>query len=147
MKKFQFRLDRLLRYHQQRLKQVELRLFRAARERDAATANVALWQQQIESACQSKETAGSLINPTVRTNLSVHLDNLGKSLAAAREHLQVAQQRFREIEQLCAEVNQSVEGLTQLRSTQQQEHRDEVNRLLQIDLDEFVMRNWSARNG
>jgi flagellar export protein FliJ len=147
MKKFQFRLERVLRYHQQRLKQAELRVARAALERDAAKTTVANWQQQIDRACQSKETAGSLINPATRTNLTAHLEQLGNSLAMARERLKVAEQRFRETDRMRAEITQAVEGLSQLRELRQQEHRDEINRLLQIDIDEIVMRKWSARNG
>ena len=46
-----------------------------------------------------------------------------------------------------AEITQAVEGLAQLRQMRQTEHRDEINRQLQIELDEIVMRKWSARNG
>lgn len=147
MKKFQFRLERVLRFHQQRLKQAELRVAQAAMERDAARTSVANWQKQIDRACQSKETAGSLINPATRTNLTAHLEQLGNSLALARERLKAADQRFRETERVRAEITQDVEGLSQLRQTRQQEHRDEINRQLQIEIDEIVMRKWSARNG
>jgi flagellar export protein FliJ len=147
MKKFQFRLDRVLRYRQQQLKQAELQMARAVRELDAAKTIVVSWQQQIDVACQSKETAGTLIIPATRANLTAHLEQLGNSLAIARERLQGAEQRFRETERVRAEISQAVEGLSQLRQLQQREHRDEINRQLQIDIDEIVMRKWSARNG
>lgn len=147
MKKFQFRLERVLRYHQQQLKQAELQVARAALQRDAAQRAVMNWQQQIERACQSQETTGTLINPATRTNLTAHLEQLGNSLVIAREQLQAAEQRFRETERVRAEISKAVEGLSQLRQIKQQEHKDEINRLLQIDIDEIVMRKWSARNG
>jgi hypothetical protein len=146
MKKFQFRLDRVFRYHQQRLKQAELKVAEAALQRESALASVRVWEQQIESSCQSKETAGSLINPAVRANLTAHVEILTASLAKARERLKVAEQRFRETERMRAEVSQAVEGLSQLRDVRRQEHHDEVTRQLQIDLDETVMRKWFSRD-
>jgi len=144
MKKFQFRLERVFRYHQQRLKQVELKLAQAAMERTSAENAVRHWLQQIEQSCQLNESVGGLINPAIRANVTAHLEQLGVILATARERLKVSEQRFREQERLRAEITQDVEGLTHLRDMRRQEHRDEVNRQQQIELDEVVMRRWSA---
>ena len=146
MKKFQFRLERVLRYHQQRLKQADLRLGQAAMERTHAENAVRHWELQLERACHLNETVGSLINPAVRTNVTAHLEQLAISLAAAKERLKVSEQRFRELERVRAEITQDVEGLSQLRDLRRQEHRDEVNHQQQIELDEVVMRQWSAKD-
>lgn len=144
MKKFEFRLERVLRYHQQRLKQAEFQLAQAARERDAAKTAVDHFQMLIELACQSTETAGVLINPAVRANLTDHVDRLGVMLSAARDRLKATEQRFRETERVRAEINQETEGFSQLRNLRRQEHREEVEHRQQIELDEVVMRKWSV---
>ncbi len=144
MKKFQFRLERVFRYHQQRLKQAELRLAQAAMERDAAQAAVLRCQQQIEQACRLNESVGGLINPAIRANVTAHLEQLGRILATSRERLKVSEQRFRETDRVRAEITQDVEGFTHLRNLRRDEHRDEVNRQFQIEIDEVVMRRWSV---
>lgn len=146
MKKFQFPLERVYRFHQQRLKQAELRLAHAATERDAASGVVSRYQQQIEQACQLKETVGGLINPAIRANVMAVVEQLGKTLVAARERLKAAEQRFRETDRVRKEITQDVEGLTQLRDLRRHEHRDEVSRQQQIELDEVVMRKWSVHD-
>ena len=146
MKKFQFRLERVLRYHQQKLKQAELRTALAAAERNTAQAAVVRCQQQIDQACELNESAGSLINPASRTNLTAHVEQLGAILKSARERLKNADLRFRETEKVRAEISQEVEGFSRLRDLRRQEHRDEISRQQQIDLDEVVMRRWSAGN-
>lgn len=146
MKKFQFRLERVYRYHQQRLKQAELRLAQAVMERDIAQAAVADCRQQIERACQLNETVGGLINPAIRANVTAHLEKLALILKAAEERLKISEQRFRELDRVRAEITQDVEGFTHLRDLRREEHRDEVNRQQQIELDEVVMRQWSRHD-
>lgn len=144
MKKFQFPLERILRYHQQRLKQAELRVAQAALERTAAITAIQECQTLIDGACQINEVVGGLINPAIRSNVTAHLDQLTRNLAACRERMKIAEQRFREQDRVRAEINQDLEGFKQLRELRRREHHDEVNRQLQIELDEVVMRRWSA---
>lgn len=144
MKKFQFPLERILRYHQQRLKQAELRVAQAAMERNAAQAAVQHCQAQIDQACQINEVVGGLINPAIRANVTTHLEQLTRNLATFKERLKTAEQRFRELDRVRADINQDLEGFKQLRELRRREHQDEVNRQMQIELDEVVMRRWSA---
>ena len=146
MKKFQFRLERVFHYHKQRLKQAELRLAQAVMERDAAQAAVADCLRRIDEACHLNEQVGQLINPAIRANFTAHVEQLGGILATARERLKVSELRFRESERVCAEITRDVEGFTHLRDVRQQEHREEVNRQQQIELDEVVMRQWSRHD-
>jgi flagellar export protein FliJ len=146
VKKFQFRLERVLRYHQQRLKQAELKVAQAAMERDAAQARVRECQEQIEQACELNETVGGLINPMVRANVMAHVEKLVKTLAQAREKLKLAEQQFRDTDRVRNEIAQDVEGLLLLRKQQRLEHSDEATRQQQIELDEVVMRQWSSHS-
>lgn len=144
MKKFQFRLERVLRYHQQRQKQADLRLAQAAMARDAAQNDVYACQKEIELACRLNETVGGAVNPAIRTNVTIHLERLGTILVAAKERLKVCEGQFREQERVRAEITRDVEGVSHLRDLRRREHLDEVNRRMQIDLDEVVMRQWSS---
>lgn len=146
MKKFQFRLQRLLWYHQQRLKQAEVRLQQVAIQRESAAVVVRQIQQQIESACQLPEHAGQVVNVSARQNMAARLQQLGKSLNSAREILQAADQRLREANQVRTGITRDVEGLLHLRVQQFAEHSDEMARQQQIVLDEIVMRRWSMRD-
>ena len=144
MKKFQFSLERLLRFHQQRQKQAELKLRQAALERAAAAAEVDRLQQQITEACQLQEVEGKVIDPDTRVNSARLVEFLTRTLTLAQEKLKAADQRFREVREECTKVTQSVEAFLHLRAQQRIEHRDETNRQQQIELDEVVMRRWSG---
>lgn len=146
MKKFLFRLERLLRFHQQRQKQAELRVGQAALERAAALADQVRIQHQIERACQLNESVGGLIDPGARLNAVWHVEQLGLVLTAAQEKLKLADRRFRDAERERMEITKNVEGLLHLRAQQQSEHRDEAARQQQIELDEVVMRKWSVND-
>ncbi len=144
MKKFQFSLERLLQFHQQRQQQAELKLRQAALERAAAAEEVERIRQQITEACQLSEVVGGEIDPDTRVNSARLIEFLTRTLTVAQEKLKGADQRFREVREECTKVTQSVEAFLHLRSQQRIEHRDETNRQQQIELDEVVMRRWSG---
>ena len=146
MKKFQFSLERILRYHQQRLKQAEMHVAQAAMERDSARLDVDRCQQRIDDACQLNETVGGPINPTIRANVTAHLEQLAEILSIAGKRLMVAEERFREIDRVRTEISRDAEGLSLLRDQRRVEHRVEVAWQQQIDLDEIVMRKWTSRD-
>lgn len=146
MKKFQFRLQRLLWYHQQRQKQAEVHLQQAVMQREAASAELAIVQRQIERTCQRPEQAGRLVDIAARQNSAEFLQTLGRTLTAAQEKLQKTDQRLREANQVRTQITKEVEGLLHLQAQQQAEHSEEVDRQHQIVLDEVVMRQWSMRD-
>lgn len=146
MKKFQFRLQRLLWYHQQRQKQAEVKLQQAAMQRETAFVEVQAIRQEIERACQLPEQVGRLIDVSARQNVTAHLQALGRTLTAAEEKLKLTEQRLREASQVLTQITKDVEGLLHLRAQQLAEHTDEVARQQQIVLDEVVMRQWSMRD-
>ena len=146
LKKFQFRLQRLLWYHQQRQKQAEVQLQQAAMQREAAAAELRDVQEQLEAACQLPERAGQLVDLCARQNVVAHLQVLGRTVTAAQEKLKLAEQRVREADRVRTQITKDVEGLLHLRAVQQAEHHDEVAHQQQIVLDEVVMRQWSMRD-
>lgn len=146
MKKFQFRLQRLLWYHQQRQKQAEVHLQQAVMQREAASAEFDNVQRQIERTCQLPEQAGRLVDIAARQNRAEFLQTLGRTLTAAQEKLQKADRQLREANQVHTQITKEVEGLLHLRAQQKAEHGEEVDRQHQIVLDEVVMRQWSMRD-
>lgn len=146
MKKFQFRLQKLLWYHQQRQKQADVQLQQAAWQREQIAAEIHAIQRQIMQACHLSEAVGKVVNVAARENMTQHLESLGRTLTAAEEKLKLADQRLREAQRVRAEITQEVEALVHLRSQQHLEYRDEIARQQQIVLDEVVMRQWSMRD-
>ena len=145
MKRFQFQLDKLLRYHQQRQKQAELLMSRAAREQEVARAAVRELERRIERACRLPERVGRSIEPALREQSLRHAQQLGESLQVSLESLKGAERRFREAQKHYTVVTQQVEALLHLRSQRWQEHLDEATRQQQIELDDVVMKQWSRR--
>ncbi len=146
MKKFEFRLQRLLWYHQQKKKQAEVLLQQAVTQREAAFAEVDSIHNQIERACQLPEKIGGLIDVAARQSMGDHLQALGRTLTAAREKLQKTEVRLREANQVCMQIEKDVEGLLHLRAQQFEEYQDGIAHQQQIALDEVVMRQWSMRD-
>ena len=146
MKKFEFRLQRLLWHHQQKKKQAEVLLQQAVMQREAASAEVNSIQLQIERACQLPEQIGGLIDVSARQTIADHLQSLGRTLTAAQEKLQKAEVRVREANQVCMQIEKDVEGLLHLRAQQLAEYQDGIAHQQQIALDEVVMRQWSMRD-
>lgn len=146
MKKFEFRLKRLLWFHQQKKKQAEVLLQQAVMQREAASAEVESVKQQIEQACQLPEKSGGLINVAARQAMAAHLQALGRTLTAAQEKLQKTEVRLREANQVCMQIEKDVEGLLHLRAQQFEEYQDGIAHQQQIALDEVVMRQWSMRD-
>ena len=145
MKRFQFQLERLLRYHQQRQKQAELILVRIGREQEMARATVQDLERRIESAGQLSERIGRPIDPALREQSLRYARRLGETLQEAQEILKGLERRFREAQSRHTAVTQQVEALQQLRSRRWQEHLDEAARQQQIELDDVVMKQWSRR--
>lgn len=146
MKKFQFRLQKLLWYHQQRQKRAEVMLQRAVMLRQGAFSEVQAVQAAIDHACRHSESAGMLVNISSRESVAEHLQTLERTLTAAQKKLMQMEQQLREASQVCTQITRDVEGLLHLRAQQLVDHTDEVARQQQIVLDEVVMRQWSLRD-
>ena len=146
MKQFQFRLERLLRYHQQRQKQADQALSRASLDRDTAQAEVTHLHEQIQNTCRLNEAVGQPIEPTQREQSLRHAELLCQTLRGAEEKLKAAERRFREAQSQRAAITQEVEALLHLRTRELTEHQDDVARRQQVELDDVVMKQWSRQN-
>lgn len=146
MKRFYFRLDKLLHYQEQRQKQADLRLRQAGLERDTAHADVERVQHQLLQTCRLDEAVGRPVEPHLRIQTLRHAEQLSQTLGTAQEKLKTAELRFREANRQRTEVTQEVESLRTLRQRQWRDHRDEAARQQQVELDEVVMQQWSAQN-
>lgn len=146
MKRFQFQLEKLLRYHQQRQKQAELLMVRAGRELEATQAAVQDLERQIDTTCRLPERIGQPIEPALREQSLRLAHQLCETLRSAQDRLKAAERRFREAQGQHTAVTQQVEALLLLRSQRWQEHLDEANRQQQIELDDAVMKQWSRRS-
>lgn len=145
MKRFHFPLEKLQRYHQQRQKQAELLMARAARELEAARVVVQELERRIDATCRLSERPGQPIEPTLREQSLRHAQQLCESLRPAQDRLKAAGRQFREAQSQHTAVTQQVEALSHLRSQRWQEHLDEATRQQQIELDDAVMKQWSRR--
>ena len=146
MKRFQFRLEKLLRYHQQRQKQADLALSRASMDRDNAQAEVTHLHEQIQNACRLNEAVGQPIEPIRREQSLRHAEQICQTLQVAEEKLKAAERRFREAQRQRTAITQDVEMLLHLRTRELTEHQDETARRQQIELDEVVMKQWSRQS-
>lgn len=145
MKRFQFRLDKLLHYHQQRQKQADLALARANMDRTTAAEEVRRVNEAIQKACGLAEEVGQAIEPTLREQSLQLAHQLCQALQQAEEKLKTAEQRFREAQSERTAITQEVEALLHLRTQQLAAHQDEVVRQQQIEVDDVVMKQWSRK--
>lgn len=145
MKRFEFQLEKLLRYHQQRQKQAELVLSLAGREYEASRATVRELERQIDLACRLSERVGQSIEPALREQSLRRAEQFCGPLQEAQKTLKVAELRFREAQSQLKAVTQQVEALLHLRSQRWQEHQNESARQEQVELDDVVMKQWSRR--
>lgn len=146
MKKFQFRLQKLLWHHEQRQKQSEVQLQHAGWQRESAVAEIHRIQNLIDLASRLPEAPGKLVDLSARLSIADHLQILTQTLTASQEKLKKADLRLREAKDAYTRITKEVEGLLHLRAEQFAEYRDEVARQQQIVLDEVVMRQWSMRD-
>ena len=146
MKRFDFRLAKLLKYHQQRQKQADLALHRASLDRDAAQNEVTHLHEQIENACRLNEAVGKPIEPTRREQSLRHAEQICQTLQVAEEKFKVAERCFREAQSQRTAITQDVEMLLHLRTRELSEHQDEIARRQQIELDDVVMKRWSRQS-
>ncbi len=145
MKRFQFRLDKLLRYHQQRQKQADLAVTKASMDHDAAVSEVRRIKSDIQNACRLPERVGQPIEPALREQSLRLANHLSQGLQLAEDKLKAATQRFREAQNHRTAVTQEVEALLHLRTQQLEEHQDEATRQQQIEIDDVVMKQWSRQ--
>ena len=145
MKRFHFRLERVLKLKQQRERLAELRQQQARQVVEAAKAEVARLTEQL------RQTAGALggkLGGAVPASAWVahyeHSAQLGQALQSAEARVERALRGLHEASAQRTQIAREVESLLYLRRQQWDEHWKDVARAEQVQLDEQGMRRWMA---
>lgn len=144
MKRFHFRLQRLLRLNQQKERQAELRQLQARGVWEAAGRDVdSLLDGLVRSAAAVESRIGRPIETDCWTAQYQHMTQLRLALDAAETSAQRAKTALDEANGFRRIAAAEVEALRFLREQQWQQHREESARAEQERLDEM----WLRRRG
>jgi flagellar FliJ protein len=145
VKRFEFRLERVLRLKRQRARLAELRQKRARLAVEASQARVAGIRQQLARAAVGlEEKMGKALPAGAWQGVQVHAALLGRDLTAAEADLLRA---TGELEQAAAARARAVaeeEALLYLRRHAEEAHREAGERAEQVRLDELGLLRWRA---
>ncbi|MBI3462418.1 MAG: flagellar export protein FliJ [Planctomycetes bacterium] len=145
MKRFQFRLQRLVKWKEQRRRQAELAQSQASAELDAAREKVVQLVQRLEETARDLASeVGQPLGPDRLRAFQQYAGAVGQDLLAAEAGLHRAVQRLQEAERRRARIAVEVEVLACLRQRHWQQYRKETLREQQGRLDELALRRWSA---
>lgn len=143
MKRFQFRLERVLRLKEQRERLAELRQQQARLAVEAARARVSLLQEELTRAARSlQDKVGRAAASGEWVAGAEHTARLGKALGAAEADVRRADEDLRAAAVERTRVATEVEALLHLRQEAWQVHHEEAQRDEQERLDELGMRRW-----
>lgn len=145
MKRFQFRLERVLKLKKQRERLAELWQHQAHLAVEAARARVANLQEELARAARALQ--GHVGQPTTAGAWLIGTDHalrVGKALGAAETEVRHAEQELREAAAARTRLTTEVEALLHLRQTAWEVHAEERQRAVQRQLDELSMRGWLA---
>ncbi len=141
MKRFEFRLESVLKFKQRREQLAELRQLQARAAWDAAQAEVDRLRGQLDRLAEQMQRGGDgrawIAGQKQAVLLSPLLD---QAAGLARQ----AEQQYQEAAAQRTQIAQEVEALLQLRRDQLQAHQHEVARAQQEQLDEVSLRRWLA---
>lgn len=145
MKRFAFRLDRVLRIKQLRERLATAKVQQARLAFDAATQRVNELQKHLVATAAAAESAvGSACDGAAWVDRGGHAASLGRVLEVAQAE---ASQRAQALEQSLearAEAAREVEVLLTLRRQLWHEHRQELLHEQQEFVDEYALRNWES---
>src|SRR5665213_1713036 len=129
MKRFEFRLDQVLRLKQQRHKLAELRRREAQAARDRALSEVANVRERLSrTAAEGVNLLGQALSVAAWVNRSRYLAVLEQNLRAAEANVRAAEQTLQAAAAALAAAAKEEETLVALRDRQWQEHRREAAR-------------------
>ena len=145
MKRFEFRLERILQMKKKLERLAELHQQRARAEFEAATARVDLAEQRVSEAgsggMDALRKAAALGSWQTRYELVASLE---QEVTTAREQANHSQQLLLVAQLARTRIATEVEVLDRLRQDQFRTHREEVTRREYEQLDEVGMRRWLA---
>lgn len=145
MKRFQFRLQRVLSLKEQRERLAEARQQQARARLDAARAECNRLEDELartaaEGAARWREVAALGIWQASYER-SAALDEM---LAAARRLAEEAEKQLQEADRLRIQASLEVESLRALRAREWEDYRKETSRQRQSNLDELGLQRWRA---
>ena len=144
VRKFVFRLSRVLRYQQQRQRQAELQLRKATQMLQLAQARRQQLATRLQQATASLDHAtGAEFPLTLRINGVHHWSQGERQLQQAQTEIQQAEQALQVASQGWLQIKQKVEALDLLFNQRRQEHRKYANRHAQTELNEMAVNRWS----
>lgn len=142
-KKFEFRLERVMKYRSQQQKLAEQRQREAYNSLLSAQQLQAEIQAEFDDAANSNGLVGRGMHPLALANAVDHLAEIESRLARVRQKVAAAQSAFDKAEQERTEATKETEILKTLRQDKLIEHKRETELEAQDAIDENVMRKWS----
>jgi flagellar export protein FliJ len=148
MRRFHFRLERVLKLKQQRQHLAELREQQARMNLDAAQARVRTLDEELAQASEAlcQQLTGPLSSGAWLA-ASAHTAQLGRAMQEAALQVGKAEKEVREAEATRIQRATEAEALLHLRLSAWEEHRDEAVAGKQKRLDEEGLRRWQAHRG
>jgi flagellar biosynthesis chaperone FliJ len=145
VKRFQFRLERVLRLKEQRKRMAELRQQRARLALEAARGKaLAIAAELAQTAAVLQGRLGRPVAMDAWLTAYAHSTRLGRALQAAEAEVHDAEKGLRQADAERTRVATEVEALLHLRREAWEEHSEAARNKEQERLDELGMRRWKA---
>lgn len=144
-KKFDFRLERVLRFRKQRQQQAELRQVAAQNQLSQARGEESDVLHEFAVAADVQGLEGRAFDPVALSNAMRHLAGIDVRLREARQKVARAREDFYQSQQECTRATTETEALKTLREQKFVEHRRKNEQEEQEAVDENVMRKWSRQ--
>lgn len=146
VKRFEFRLARVLRLKKQKEWLAQLRLRQARAELDAVEAEIALLLDQLARAAADLEAqVGQALDALAWITRTMRAAEIGRALDALEVKKTQAARKLEEAQKLRTQLSQEVEALLFLQNRKLQDYRQDVAREQQEQLDELGMNRWNKR--
>lgn len=145
MKRFHFRLERVLSLKEQRERLAEMRQQQARARWEEVRAECGRIEEEL--ARTTAQTAAKLRDAATLGTWQVHYEQaarLNELLAAAQQRLAEAEKVLQEMNRLRIQATQEVEMLRNLRAKEWHNYRREMARQQQNKLDELGLQRWLA---
>ena len=144
MKRFRFPLQQVLKLHEQRKRQAELRQQQVQVELQLACAQVAAIEDQLSQATAGIPWQRDRVSALgVWMNCSQYAVHVNDALNAAQEKANQVEQRLHEADRDRVTATTQTESVRHLRATQWAEHCQEEAYRAQQEMDEGALRRWN----
>ena len=141
MRRFEFRLESVLKLKKQQHRQAELAVRQAQAERDRIKRMIVETDHAIRNA---SEPALNSYNGFWHA-LNQHAEKQRADRAALVKQLLAAENDLQEKARVCIKLNTELESLVQLRNSERQDYERELLRHRQHEVDDTAMNRWNSR--